>query len=244
MRAYLLILGAAVSTIIMAIAASSAFAAMRLQIQPIRLEMEAGRAGSFKLVNHDDRPVQLEARAFAWRQEVNGKDALTPTRDMVLTPPIMRIDAGATQVIRLALRSDAQPAAQTETAYRLMLEELASTDEMSGIQLRMRYLLPIFVRNGAVTAGPVSLRAHEAGASCQIEAENAGTKHVRVESMQVQTNDKTIEIEAPLYVLAGAQLELACPEEVRAQGRLEGIRLESDAGVFTDAGGADGSRSP
>lgn len=244
MFARLLILGAGAATIFLTIATSTAFAAVRLQIQPIRLEMEAGRAGSFKLINHDDRAVQLEARAFAWGQDETGRDTLTPTRDMVLTPPIMRVDSGATQVIRLALRSGAQPAAQSEAAYRLMLEELPSDDEPSAIQLRLRYLLPIFVRNGAVMAGPITLRANRNDTTCLIEAKNAGGKHVRIESMQLNVNDKMIDMESPLYILPGAELKLACPEEVKMNGHLEGIRLESDVGVFTDAGGADDSHSP
>lgn len=224
--------------------ASSASASMKLQIQPIRLEIEAGRAGSFLLVNHHEHPVLLEARAFSWRQRENGVDELEPTRDIVLTPPIMRIAPGARQTIRLALRPDAQTALDTEAPYRLMLEELPSGDEPPGVNLRLRYLMPIFVRNGAVTAGPVSLRVVGEGAACRIVAKNAGSRHIRIESMQVNVSEKAVDVEAPLYVLAGMQLALACPVEATSHRRVKGIRLESDAGVFTDAGGADGVPHP
>lgn len=225
----------------MVLSAAPLHAALKIQIQPIRVELEGKRSASITVINHDARDAVLEARAFGWRQQIDGKDVLTSTGDVIVTPPIMRIPPGASQTVRLGLAPGvARPAEGREGSYRLVLEELPeSVVAAQSVGLRMRYVLPVFVRNGRNQAGPVDLRSVGAESECRIVAENRGARHVRVEGLRVRAGGQEFEVEVPLYVLAGTRLELGCPAGMSGHDGVENIWLEGDAGTYTDTGGAD-----
>lgn len=222
---------------------SAAQAAMQLQIQPIRLELPPGKTGSLTLINRGRRAAILEARIMEWRQAEDGRDDLRSTVNAILTPPIMRIAPGASQTVRVALR-DASAAQSVEQAFRLVLEELPSPDDPPGVALRMRYLLPVFIGDQQAASGPVRLVVTDGGGACRIEISNAGARHVRVEKFAADLGGKTIEIEAPAYVLANTAFALPCPVEEGKRQKFRQVRLETDAGVFESAGGVDRASRP
>src|SRR3546814_19457105 len=65
-----------------------------LGVSPILLEFNTqAQAQALWLSNAGDQVLHGQVRAFRWTQ-ANGEDVLTPTRDLVLSPPMLEIAAG------------------------------------------------------------------------------------------------------------------------------------------------------
>lgn len=88
------------------------------------------------------KPMRLQAQLLQWRQDVHGAAITQPSDELIVTPRIAELKPGQEQVLRVALRG-ALPA-DTERAYRLVLEDIAppSATEMGGAIRPCRGLLP------------------------------------------------------------------------------------------------------
>jgi P pilus assembly chaperone PapD len=84
-----------VATAIALSAAAPALAGASMQIAPILLDLQAPAAAStIDLTNQAPQPASIQVRVFAWTQ-VDGKEGLTPTNDVVASPPFATIAPGA-----------------------------------------------------------------------------------------------------------------------------------------------------
>jgi len=85
----------------------------RVSLSPLRIEMDGPEiAATLRVYN----PSQVEAigiqmRAFDWSQ-ADGQDVYAPTGDVRITPAIITIEPGKTQVFRI-IRREAAPASET-----------------------------------------------------------------------------------------------------------------------------------
>lgn len=224
--------------------APPARAAATLQIEPVRLELPPSSRRSTKILvkNHGNAEVNLQARVYLWTQGKDGKDILEPTFDFVLTPPIMRLSGGESQTIRLRMRADSD--AREEKTFRLLLEELPPSDRQPGIFMRMQYLLPIFVGGQDPGADPVDVWLERTEEFCAVRVRNRRSRHVNIQSLRAVGEGRSIHVTAPLYVLAGAELELPCPAELRGIPLTVEIQLDSDAGFFTSTGSHSSAVAP
>ena len=82
---------AALGALMLGLATSSspaAFASAALQISPVLLEVAAGGSVTgVTIANQDSRPAAIQVRLFRWTQ-ADGEETLTPTEDVVASPPI------------------------------------------------------------------------------------------------------------------------------------------------------------
>ena len=92
-------------------------------IDPTRIELGPDQmSATLVLRNQDKEAIVIQADARHWRQQ-DGEDLLTPTRELLVTPPIVTIAPGAEQVLRVALRRPLDP--RQEMNYRIFLQEIA-----------------------------------------------------------------------------------------------------------------------
>lgn len=149
-----------------------------LQIDPIRLEINAGRrTATLRVTNQEQSPVAIRAYALGWTQ-VNGEDRYEETSAVILSPPIFTIPAGGTQLIRLGLRNPAGG----PRAFRVMVEEVPQASPGGGVQVALRLNLPLFVSIAPGQASELSWAASRGtDGRWTIEASNAGRNFVRVE---------------------------------------------------------------
>ena len=157
---------------LLALAAATASAKGQLQVRPTQVEIPAGApAGRLVLANTGDRPLTAQVRVFLWTQ-ADGSDRLAKTDVIQLSPPIVQLAPGAEQLVRI-VRLGPAPTSQDDN-YRLVVDELPSADAPSGtgISLRMRYVLPLYVRAAQATA--VKLQCHVSGAV--LACDNQGTR--------------------------------------------------------------------
>jgi len=137
---------------LLALAATTASAKGQLQVRPTQVEVPVGApAARLVLANTGDRPITAQVRVFAWTQ-ADGEDRLAKTDAVQLSPPIVQLAPGAEQLVRVVPQGR-MPAGKDST-YRLVVDELPNADSGagSGISLRMRYVLPLYVRSANASA--------------------------------------------------------------------------------------------
>ena len=100
-------------------------AAAGLQVSPVSLTLAANQtAEGLWLSNTENTPVNAQVRVFRWTQE-GGEDKLTPTRALVISPPMLQLAAGDRQLVRV-IRLGAPPSGPgaVQEAYRMIIDEL------------------------------------------------------------------------------------------------------------------------
>ncbi len=129
--------------------------AVGLQVSPTSISIPATQqAGALWLSNTGDTLINAQVRVFHWVQ-ADGKNELIPSEGLVVSPPMLRLEPNANQLIRV-IRTGAPPAGATavEDAYRLIINELPNpqvptqTPSQTGnrqITFLLQYSLPVFI---------------------------------------------------------------------------------------------------
>lgn len=206
-----------------------------LSISPVKITFSGGRmveAISLRNVSAEAAVVQVET--VAWTQQ-NGTDVYTPTKDLLATPPVFTIPAGATQIVRVGPRHPADP--QREQAYRLFLQEVPPPQKVNatGLQLALRISVPVFVPPLQQSKPELTWRVTRVDAdTLRVEASNAGNVHAHVAGLKVYRaggNEPFAELGAFANVLAGQSYAWTFDAKTLPQPG-EALRLA----VTTDAG--------
>ncbi|MFJ3054703.1 molecular chaperone [Herbaspirillum sp. NPDC087042] len=204
--------------------------ASNFEIAPVVLELSSSRtAGVVKIVNNDNHVVSLQIRAFDWNQ-VDSKDDLQPTQNLIISPPVFSLAPGASQVIRVVSK---QAAGNSEIAFRLLIDEIPSAAEGATINFKFRISMPVFIAaNGqAKTQLDYQLRA---GKPARLQVLNTGNRRSRLlDLMLTLPNGKTIKAPAGSnpYTLAGVTRQYVIDTETPlATGSKVKLSANSDTG--------------
>lgn len=229
-------------------ALSPAAVAGTFTISPLRVDF-SGNAGTAALTvrNEDAVAVVVQAEGLAWSQD-GGEDALTATRDLLVSPAVFTLAPGGSQLVRVALRRPVDPV--RELAYRLVLQEVpqAARADFTGLQVSLRLSVPVFVAPSAPAEPELTWSAaRSATGRLELSAHNGGAAHARIHRFAL----KSVPTDAPVagqpalaYVLPGATRRWTFDDtndtrrdtsaRVRSGGngpyRLEGT---TDRGAFT-----------
>ncbi len=206
-------------------------AAANLQISPVSIAFQPAQAAAgINLQNFGDTPLYGQVRVYAWDQQ-DGVDVLTPTTEVVASPPIIEVAANSTQTIRLVRRAGAGADGGAERSYRILIDEIPRGDAASGVAIRLQYSVPVFVApavgSGAAPALAWTLVRKDGGVV--LRATNSGTLHAQLGATRVRTaSGQDIELSKGLlgYALAGRAREWQLGEDKAAA-------LRGEAGVVT-----------
>jgi fimbrial chaperone protein len=177
------------------------------------------------------RMYQLEN--VAWTQS-NGEDVYTPTRELIVVPPVFQLASGKKQIVRVGLNTSQGP---TERAYRLFVQELPETaqrpsGEVPSVQTLIRMGIPVFVpplaRDSAVRLVWIPERS-EAGITGFV-VENPAATHVQISRVQMRNAGESKGIAAGFYLLAGEKRRWNLPAPADVQGSHWQIEAETDQG--------------
>lgn len=220
-----------------------------LQVSPISLEFApTDQAQGLWLSNTGTATLRAQLRAQQWSQ-AGGEETLANTSELVASPPILEIPPGQSQLVRIIrLAKDPSP---RELSYRLLVDELPDETraETSGLQLLLRYSIPVFVLPGGAAPTVASSQPAPATdisalfASLQtgnggvLQLDNRGLQRVRISNLvYVNADGSRIELVPGLlgYVLAGQQMQwpLPLPGSARAGGTLK-AKFNNDAAEQT-----------
>jgi fimbrial chaperone protein len=190
---------------IAALAAQVVYAAT-FQVSPVLVDVAAGQSAAvITLTNQSTEQIALQVRTFKWSQ-IDGAEQLTPTQDVIASPPIVEIPPGAEHIIRL-VRLTRTPPIQEE-AYRVWIDQLPTGNVSAGdIRLLVRQSIPLFF--GATGTRPSALewRVSNKGGEWQLTARNPGQQRVRLSDMTLaDERGRVLSRQQGLagYVLAGS----------------------------------------
>ncbi len=173
----------------------AALAASSLQISPVNLEVPApGAASKITLENPGGEALNAQIRIYKWVQ-INGQDELVPTRDVVASPPALKLAPGKKGVVRV-VRVNKSPATSEET-YRLVVDEVPKPIKpgQSGVSFALRYSIPVFFSQAGLESD-VAWSASFSGGKLILQAQNAGQRRVKVSALKVVNSSGKIIIVA------------------------------------------------
>jgi fimbrial chaperone protein len=212
--------------------------ASTFNISPIRAELSAThRTDVLTLTNAEDQPVVVQVHVLAWSQQ-NGEERLDETRELLATPPVLQIPASSDQIVRVALRREADPS--RELTYRVILEEIpqAAPANFNGLRVALRLSVPVFVAPARGTgSSDLVWGAHlRPDGEVEVAASNHGTGHLQVTDFELYAGAATPIVHGMTskYVLPGSRMTWMLKAD--ADPRLTGpivIRGHSDRGDFT-----------
>lgn len=192
------------ATLVALVATLSAHAGS-FMANPVRLTLPAGsNSTSLSLDNTGDQPVLVQAEVMAWSQQ-DGKEVLTPSQDLVVSPPIFKIAPGGRQTVRLGLLRPAM--GEREVTYRLFLQEVVQPPAPGeqGVSVALRLGLPVFVLPKGRAVPHLVWRAKAEDGAIRLTLTNSGNAHVQALDCKMYRQDGALFADQQLaaYVLAG-----------------------------------------
>lgn len=215
-----------------------------LQVAPVAVTLTAAKASdALTLSNVGDAPLHAQVRVYRWRQGENDGEVIEPTGDLVVSPPMIVLQPGGHQLVRV-IRAGAAPDAGTpEATYRIVVDELPIAEgKGGGLNFVLRYSLPVFV----LPAGPAvepDLRWDlvELNGAIALQVANSGGRHAQVADVALVGADGTRTVLAPGllgYALPGSTRTwtTAVPWPAPAQDSSLEVRINGQVATLPVAG--------
>jgi fimbrial chaperone protein len=178
--------------------------AASLQISPVIVTLAAGQSAAYLLLENTTQQALFgQVRVFDWDQGLN-EEKLSPAQDLVASPPVLEIGAGRKQLVRL-VRIDPSPRA-AERAYRLLIDEIPSTDEERklGVAVRLRYSVPVFIAPETEGKPVLRWRLRREPDGAYLEVQNEGGRRAQIAAVELLAGRERYSVDAGLlgYALA------------------------------------------
>ena len=213
---------------------SSVAMASGLQVSPISLNLQAKQnASGLTLSNTGDNAVHAQVRVYQWSQDEKG-DHLTTSRGLLASPPMIELQPGEKQLIRI-IRASAPPSGvgAVESSYRLSIDELPikSAEQKSGLQFALSYSLPVFVNPVGITKTTPRLQwsysLQPDGEQINLRVSNSGNGHAQLADLSIIDDaGDSIDLHQGLlgYVLPGATMNWTLktlPSSMKTSGKFK-----------------------
>jgi fimbrial chaperone protein len=197
-------------------------------VTPVRIYMTPrDRAVAVTITNEGDTPVVLQADLNQWVQKPDGTDELTPTEDLILSPPIIKLGPKARQVVRLARL--VPPDAVRQLTYRMILREVPeATPAKDNIQvaIALALSLPVFITPPAAKRQAACKPVAADPGNLNLACSNTGTAYMQIREILVREDERLVgRFEGGPYILPGAQKVLPIKLERPGAGPLGALQL-------------------
>jgi fimbrial chaperone protein len=158
-------------------------------VNPVRLTLSASQTvGSLTVKNVGDEATVVQLETQSWTQH-DGKDELTPSTEILATPPIITVPPGGSRIVRVGLRRPADP--QRELTYRLFLREVPPPQPLAqGLRVALLISMPVFVVPPKVPGPQVkwhAVRLHDG--NIELQATNNGQSHIQLGQLHICAAD-------------------------------------------------------
>lgn len=204
----------------------------RFSVAPIRVDFTSGvRIGAVSVTSEDDHPLVFRNSPSLWTQNAEGADVYTPTSDLVVTPPLLRVEASEPRIVRIGTLREP---GESERSYRVFLEEQAPANpEGSGatIAVVIKFGVPVFVAPRVEhVAGSAEIVERKPG-RVALQIKNTGNVHFNVEA--ITANGAALKEVSSWYLLAGTtrRYDLAIPAEACTGPALD-LRIQATRAVL------------
>jgi fimbrial chaperone protein len=178
--------------------------AQSLSVLPVNVFLQPGqRTATLSITNSADKPTSIQVRAYDWSQK-NDEDQLTASNVVVVSPPLVTIAAGGTQVVRLILR---QPPIGSEATYRIILDQIPGPGEPGVVQMVLRLSIPVFAAPATKASPQDQFHLEGNGGNLFLVGVNTGQSHETLHDISVTASDGrkfNLKTRVSPYLLAGA----------------------------------------
>jgi fimbrial chaperone protein len=192
---------------LMGIAVALPATAGTFSISPLRIELDRKQnIGVLTIHNDEDAPLLIQAQIVAWSQQ-NNEEIYLPSKDLLVTPPVIQLASKSDQIVRVALRH--VELKDSELHYRLILNEVPpeKRENFNGLSVALRMSIPIFIKPGSVSPDMKWTTTWSGDGSMIVEAYNAGTAHLQVTDFELQFGDaEKLRVNPSRYVLPGSRI--------------------------------------
>lgn len=178
-----------------------------LTVTPVVVTLDdKTRSAALTVKNEGNEARVIQTELLRWTQK-NGADEQTPSRDILVNPPMATLQPGQTQTVRVGLKREADHA--QELAYRLYLTEVPPPSEhFTGMRIALRLGVPVYVSPTARPSARLGWRAaRAANGALLLTVLNDGNRHLRVDSFKVidtgTGRSLGASLSAPFTLLAG-----------------------------------------
>jgi len=120
--------------------------AAAIQVTPTRINLaNDAPIATLNLSNKASTSTMLQIQTTHWSQ-TDGQDVYVTSNDLIVSPPIMTIDPGKSQLIRIALRKNGVPHSEEET-FRIFVQEIPKYHPANtpGVEFALRFGIPVFI---------------------------------------------------------------------------------------------------
>jgi fimbrial chaperone protein len=240
------------AALVLAALAPALAGAGELEVAPTAVELSgASPTAIVALKNEGAKAMRYQIRAYAWAQQPDGEMRLTPSRDLVLFPPLVELAPGETRNVRVGTR--AQPGS-AERTWRMFIEEMPRADEAPSparVQVLTRIGVPVFLAPARrVEKAELAFLPSGAPGHLRFALRNTGSVRVRptgvtlalVDADGARLAEKSLEA---WYVLAGGEriYEAEVPADACARAR-EAVAVAAVEGGAIEARIASPCRAP
>ena len=220
------------------LAVSASALAGRFSVAPIRVDFGAGlRIGAVTVTSEDDHPLVFKNSPSLWTQNADGGDVYTPTSDLVVTPPLLRVEAGEPRIVRIGTLRDP---GEVERSYRVFLEEQAPANPEGGgatIAVVIKFGVPVFVApRSERVAGTTEIVERKPG-RITLQVKNTGNVHFNVEA--ITANGAAVKDVSSWYLLPGTtrRYDLAIPSDACTGAAID-LRIQATRTVLSASAAA------
>lgn len=189
---------------------------------------------SIRFTNTGSSAITLQTQILSWHQ-VDGHDVRAESDDLIVSPAIVSIPAGATQLFRVTSRVSM---GASEQSYRLALQDITSevapaAGKKPTVHFRITNNLPVFYAPAAQEAAAPSWSrcAAPIGQVC-VRLDNKGNRRIRVSGARFVAGTAESPLNLMDTVLAGAWKQWTFKSVPGAVGATE-LRYRTEAGEAT-----------
>lgn len=176
------------------------------QVNPLRVELSTlEKSAVIRVQNTGDTPVTIQSQMLMWSQQ-GGKDQLTPTREILVSPPIFKLMPGLTQIVRVGLLREVDGV--RELSYRLQMEEIPPPREVDfkGLQVALRIGMPVFVKPISTAVQDLHFSVGKpVNGNLDLRITNRGNAHAQLYGLTLHTQEGQVQAahDNPFYILPG-----------------------------------------
>lgn len=166
--------------------AGNAVSAQNLSVLPVNVFLQPGqRTTTLSVTNSGTKPTSIQVRAFDWSQK-DDQDQLAASNVVVVSPPLVTIAPGSTQVVRLILRRG--PGASEDT-YRIILDQIPGPGQPGVVQMVLRFSIPVFAMPETKAVPQDRFHLENADGKLFLVGVNTGQSHEALRDIVVTTSD-------------------------------------------------------
>ena len=210
----------------------------RFSVAPIRIDFGASlRIGAVTVTSEDDHPLVFKNSPSLWTQNADGGDVYTPTSDLVVTPPLLRVETGEPRIVRIGT---VREPGDVERSYRVFLEEQAPANPEGGgatIAVVIKFGVPVFVAPRSERVAGSAEIVERKPARISVQVKNTGNVHFNVET--ITANGVALKDVSSWYLLPGTtrRYDLTIPPEA-CTGPSVDLRIQATRTVLSASAAA------